>query len=99
MDKAYENLSIAKDIMEINDLLNKYSQYGYIDREKAISKIRELRSKNDDICKFALTAITVNRVPFDQASSNQIANELDAYRAILMDKYMRNAQEENHADA
>ena len=99
MDKAHENLGIVKDICEITDLLNKYSQYGYIDREKAISKIRELRSKNNDIENFAAAAIAVNRVPFDQASSNQIANELDAYRAILMDKYMRNAQEENHADA
>ena len=41
MDKAFENLSILKDIQEIDDLLNGYCQIGYIDREKAISKIRE----------------------------------------------------------
>ena len=98
MDKAFENLSILKDIREIDDLLNGYCQNGYIDREKAISKIGELRITNSDIRKAATAMLPANAIPFSQASDSQLAGELNAYRAILAENYLRNAQEEPHAN-
>ena len=98
MDKAFENLSILKDIWEIDDLLNGYCQNGYIDRKKAISKIRELRIKNSDIRKAATAVLPSNAIPFSQASDSQLAGELIAYRAILAENYLRNTQEEPHAN-
>ena len=98
MDKAFENLSILKDIQEIDDLLNGYCQIGYIDREKAISKIRELRMTNSDIRKAATETLPFNAIPFSQASNSQLAGELNAYRAILVENYLRNTQEDTHAN-
>ena len=98
MDKAFENLSILKDIWEIDDLLNGYCQNGYIDREKAILKIRKLRIKNSNIRKAAMTALPSNAIPFSQASDSQLAGELNAYRAILVENYLRNTQEDTHAN-
>ena len=98
MDKAFENLSILKDIWEIDDLLNGYCQNGYIDREKAILEIRELRITNSNICKAAMTALPSNAIPFNQASDSQLAGELNAYRAILVENYLRNTQEDIHAN-
>ena len=98
MDKAFENLSILKDIREIDDLLNGYCQIGYIDREKAISKIRELRTTNSDIRKAATETLPSNIIPFSQANDSQLAGELNAYRTILAENYLRNTQEEPHAN-
>ena len=98
MDKAFENLSILKDIREIDDLLNGYCQIGYIDREKAISKIRELRITNSDIRKAATETLPSNIIPFSQANDSQLAGELNAYRTILAENYLRNTPEEPHAN-
>ena len=98
MDKAFENLIILKDIQEINDLLNGYCQIGYMDREKAISKIRELRITNSDIRKAATAMLPSNAIPFSQASDSQLVGELNAYRAILAENYLRNTQEVPHAN-
>ena len=98
MDRAFENLSILKDIQEIGDLLNGYCQIGYIDREKAISKIRELRITNSDIRKAATETLPFNIIPFSQANDSQLAGELNAYRTILAENYLRNTQEEPHAN-
>ena len=98
MDKAFENLSILKDIREIDDLLNGHCQFGYIDREKAISKIRELRITNSDIRKAATETLPSNIIPFSQANDSQLASELNAYRTILAENYLRNTQEKPHAN-
>lgn len=98
MDKASENVSLWKDIREIDDVLNQYRQIGFIDREKAISKIRELRVTNKDIGKAAAAALPFNSIPFSYASSDQLACELNAYKAILTENYLRNTREDSHSD-
>ena len=98
MDKALENLSLLKDIQDIDDMLNQYCHNGLINREKAISKIRELRITHKDIGKAAATAFPFNFVPFSEASDDQLAGELNAYKAILKGNYLRNMQEDTHAD-
>ena len=98
MDKALENLSLLKDIRDIDDMLNQYCQSGFIDRERAISKIRELRITNKDIGKATATTLPFNFVPFSAASNDQLAGELNAYKAILEENYLRNMQEDTHAN-
>ena len=97
MNKA-ENLRLLKDIQDIDNMQNQYRQLGLIDREKAISKIRELRITNKDIGKAAATALPFNSIPFSEASNNQLVGELDAYKAILEENYLRNMQENTHAN-
>ena len=98
MDKALENRSLLKDIQDIDDMLNQYCHNGLIDREKAISKIKELRITNRDIGKAVAATLPLNFVPFSEASNDQLAGELNAYKAILRENYLRNMQEAFHAN-
>ena len=98
MDKAFENLSLLKDIQDIDDMLNQYCQSGLINRERAISKIRELRITNKDIGKIAAATLPFNSVPFSEAGNNQLAGELNTYKIILTANYLRNMQEDTHAN-
>ena len=98
MDKAFENLSLLKDIRDIDDMLNLYCWNGLINREKAISKIRELRTTNKDIGNAAAATLPFNYIPFSEASDDQLAGELTAYKVILKENYLRNTQEDTHAN-
>ena len=98
MDKAIENLSLLKGIRDIDDMLNQYCQSGFIDRERAISKIRELRITNIDIEKAVAATLPFNFVPFSEATNDQLAGELNASKAILEENYLHNMQEDTHAD-
>ena len=80
MDKAFENQSLLKDIQDIDDMLNQYRRSGLINREKVISKIRELRVTNKDIGKVTMATLPFNFVPFSAASNDQLAGELNAYK-------------------
>ena len=98
MDKALENLSLLKNIQDIDDMLNQYFQNSSLDRKKAIAKIRELRITNKDIGKATAATPPFNFVPFNAASNDQLAGELNAYKAILEENYLRNTQEGLHAN-
>lgn len=98
MDKGLENLSLLKDIQDIDDMLNQYCHNGLINREKAISKIKELRITNRDIGKAVAATLPFNFVPFSEASNAQLAGELNAYKALLEENYLRNMQEGFHAN-
>lgn len=98
MDKVLENMSLSKDIQDIDYMLNQYCRSGLIDRERAISKIRELRITNKDIGKAEIATAPCNFIPFNEASNDQLASVLNAYRAILLENYLRNMQEDTHAN-
>ena len=98
MDKAFENLSLLKDIQDIDDMLNQYFQNGSLDRKKAIAKIRDLRITNEDIGKAEIAAVPYNFIPFNEARNDQLASVLNAYKAILSENYLRNMQEDPHAN-
>ena len=99
MDKAFENQSLLKDIRDIDDMLNQYRQSGVINREKVISKIRELRITNKDIREATMATLPLNPIPFREASNDQLAGELNADKLILQENYLRNKQEDTHTDA
>ncbi len=98
MDKSSEKLNLLKDIQDIDHILSLYSQTGSIDREKVIAKIIELRITNKDIRKITMATIPLNPVLFSEASDHQLISELNVYRAILTENYLRNMREDTHAD-
>ena len=98
MDKAFENQSLLKDIQDIDDMLNQYLRSGLINREKVISKIRELRITNKDMRETTIATLPFNFIPFSAASNDQLAGELNAYKLILQENYLRNKQEDTHTD-
>lgn len=98
MDRAQENISLLSDIQDINDILNQYNRNGVLDREKAINKIRKLQFTNKDIGTAVEKTIPFSFIPFNKASNDQLANELNAYKAILEKDYWRNLWEDTHAN-
>ena len=96
MDKASENVSLLKDIQDIENMLDQYCRSGFINREKAIAKIQELRITNKDIGKAAAAVPLFYSIPFSKASDNQLAGELGAYKAILEENHLRNTQADTH---
>lgn len=94
MDKPLENFGLQKDIQDIDDILNQYFQIGRINREKAIAKIRELRITNEDVGRTVIGALPCSFIPFNDVSDAQLAAELNRYREILTENYLRNMQEE-----
>ena len=94
MDKPLENFGLQKDMQDIDDILNQYFQIGRINREKAISKIRELRITNEDVGRTVMAVLPYNFITFSDESDAQLAAELNRYREILTENYLRNMQEE-----
>ena len=46
-----------------------------------------------------MATLLFNFVPFSAASNDQLAGELNAYKLILQENYLRNKQEDTHTDA
>lgn len=98
MDRAQENISLWSDIQDIDDILNQYNRNGVLDREKAINKIRKLQLTNRNIGVAVAKTFPFSFIPFNKASNDQLVSELNAYKAILMKKCLRNAWEDTHAN-
>lgn len=98
MDKARENISLWSDIKDIDDMLDRYERNGVLDREKAINKIRKLQLTNKDIGTAVAATIPFSFIPFNRASNDQLVSELNAYKAILMEKCLHNSWEDTHAN-
>lgn len=81
-------------MQDIDNILNQYFQTGLINREKAIAKIRELRITNKDVGRTVIGALSCSFIPFNDVSDVQLAAELNRYREILTENYLRNMQEE-----
>lgn len=78
-------------MQDIDNILNQYFQIGLINREKAIAKIREL---NKDVGRTVIGVLPCSFIPFNDASDAPLAAELNRYREILTENYLRNMQEE-----
>lgn len=81
--KAYDIDSIRKDIQERQQMINEYQTTRRLDRNKAISKIQELRITNENVA--AVTAVNLSQysVPFSQVSDENIVAELKMQMDIL----------------
>lgn len=82
----YDKASLIKDISERKQLIDEYRLTGYLNREKAISKIQELRITDPDVCVATNFRLAASRTPFDQATNEAIAAELQMQIDILSAK-------------
>lgn len=83
LNNAYDYSSLLKDIQERQDIINKYNTYGYLDRNDAINKIKELRITDKKVMTATAAELAVRSVPFNQASNETIIAELQMQIDIL----------------
>lgn len=81
--KAYDIASIRKDIHERQQIINEYINTRHLDREKAISKIQELRIIDENVAAVTAVKLAQYSVPFSQVSDENIVAELKMQMDIL----------------
>ncbi len=83
IQKVYDIASIKKDIQECQQMINEYQMTRRLDRDKAISKIQELRITNENIAAVTAVKLAQYSVPFSQVSDENIVAELKMQMDIL----------------
>ena len=81
--KAYDIDSIRKDIHDRQQIINEYINTRHLDRDKAISKIMELRRKDAKVAAVTDIKLAQFSVPFSQAPDENIVAELKMQMDIL----------------
>lgn len=81
--KAYDIASIKKDIAERQEMINTYNNTRSLDRDKAISKIKELRATDENVAAVTAVKLTQYAVPFSQVPDENIVEELKMQVSIL----------------
>lgn len=78
--------SLIKDIAERGKIISDYKNYGNLDRDKAIDKILDLRTKDKDVREITNANLAISSIPFCMSSDEQIIAELDLQKKILETK-------------
>ncbi len=78
--------SLIKDIAERGKIISDYKNYGNLDRDKAIDKILDLRTKDKDVREITTANLAISSIPFCMSSDEQIVAELDLQKKILETK-------------
>lgn len=81
--KAYDIDSIRKDIHDRQQLINDYMNTRHLDRDMAISKIKELRGKDAKVAAVTDIKLAQFSVSFSQAPDENIVAELKMQMDIL----------------
>lgn len=81
--KAYDIDSIRKDIHDRQQLINDYMNTRHLDRDMAISKIKELRGKDAKVAPVTDIKLAQFSVSFSQAPDENIVAELKMQMDIL----------------
>lgn len=81
--KAYDIDSIRKDIHDRQQIINEYINTRHLDRDKAISKIMELRRKDAKVAAVTDIKLAQFSVSFSQAPDENIVAELKMQMNIL----------------
>ena len=81
--KAYDIASIRKDIQERQQMINEYQMTRRLDRDKAISKIQELRITNENVAAVPAVKLAQHSVPFSQVTDGSLIAELKMQMDIL----------------
>lgn len=89
-----DKISLIEDIDDRNKIIEHYKQFGILDRNDAINKIRELRVTNSDVAKATTIALFNGGTPFDYCSNDQIVSELIMQRDILQNELIKKQLEE-----
>ena len=92
--KAYDIASIRKDIQEREQMINDYQMTRRLDRDKAISKIMELRGKDAKVAAVTDIKLAQFSVPFSQAPDENIVSELKMQMDILSSELAKELSEQ-----
>lgn len=82
--KAYDIASIEKDINERQQIIDTYISTGYLDRNEAVSKIKNLRESDKTVATVTAVKLTQYSVPFSEVPDENIVAELQMQVDILM---------------
>lgn len=94
--EAMNTASLMKDISERESIIKTYQEAGQLDREDAISKIQELRCRDQEVAMATSARLIVSSTPFSQCSDAQIIEELNMQKAILEQKLLLKHKEDTH---
>ena len=87
--------SLIKDIKERDDIIQNYRITRSLDRDNAIKKIMELRSRDIDIYRITVAGLAISSTPFNIATNEQIIRDLETQKNILEAKLIKIDIEEN----
>lgn len=92
--KAYDIDSIRKDINERQQMINEYQMTRRLDRDKAISKIQELRLTNQNVATVTAVKLAQHSVPFSKVPDESIIDELKMQVDILSTELIKKTAEQ-----
>lgn len=83
---CFEMEQIMKEIKERKDLIQQFQQTGWLDRDKTIQKIIELRVSDQTVMMFEhiqMSASQAPRVPLERATNAELVKQLELQVAAL----------------
>ena len=89
--KACDIDSIRKDIQERQQMINDYMNTRHLDRDKAISKIMELRTTNMEV--LTVTLANQTSIPLSNAPDEMLLNDLQMQINMLNAELLKKTQE------
>lgn len=87
--ETYDRASMLKDISDREQMINNFRRTGYLDRDKAIQKIQELRLSDTDVAAATTARLAISSTPFSQVSDQGIIAELQMQLEILSAKTLK----------
>lgn len=87
--ETYDRASMLKDISDREQMINNFRRTGYLDRDKAIQKIQELRLSDTDVAAATTARLSISSTPFSQVSDQGIIAELQMQLEILSAKTLK----------
>lgn len=87
--ETYDRASMLKDISDREQMINIFRRTGYLDRDKAIQKIQELRLSDTDVAAATTARLAISSTPFSQVSDQGIIAELQMQLEILSAKTLK----------
>lgn len=89
-----DKISLTKDIIERQQIIENYNQFNMLDRDNAVKKIKELRSSDIEIATATSVELLKGSVPFEQCTNEQIIAEIKMQSSILEYKMLKMCAEE-----
>ena len=94
-NQSYDEVSLSKDMAEREQIIKLYKNTGYLDRDDAIKKIKELRVTDGEVAAVTAIKLAQNSVPFEHAPNEALIMELQMQVEILAGKSLRNLGKNN----
>ena len=80
---------LQEDISDRQQLIQDYRRTGYLDRQKAINKIMELRYTDGEVAAITIANNTPQSIPLVSAPDQGLVSELELQIKILSKKVLQ----------